>query len=321
MPILSIIIPIYNAAKHIRKGIDCVLKQSIQDFELILVDDGCTDNSYNICNEYAKFYKHIKLIRQKNQGVSSARNTGLNHAKGQFILFFDSDDTMHPNMAEAMIKLIGTHDIAISGVCKVNENGEILIPIPEEATYQTTHWETIASMYKDKYFSYQGYLWNKLYRRDIIEQYNIRFHEELFYNEDRTFNIEYLLHCKTAIVTTKPYYYYTIWQGSAMTRPDPQKKWTTFTAFEIQQNVLSNAPLTIKQLLAADYVNDVLNYAEAYPQYITECKKIMKNNVQFLTLKMKMYVWLFIYSPAIHRKTKAIKYMFYQLKNKNKCPK
>lgn len=315
---LSIIIPIYNAANHITRSVDCVLQQSMQDFELILVNDGSTDDSYEICSKYAALDKRIKLISQEHQGVSSARNTGLNHAKGKFILFFDSDDIVSPDMAEELVKLIGIHGIAISGVCKINEKGETLTKIPKEVVYQADRWETIASMYKDKYFSYQGFLWNKLYRRDIIEQYNVQFHEELAYNEDRTFNIEYLLHCETAIVTTKPYYHYIVWQGSSMGKSDPDNKWTTFTAFEIQQKALANAPLAIKQLLAQNYVSDILNYAESYPQYIEKCQKTIRNNISFLKPKERIFAWLFISSPTLYKKTKTIRYMLYKLRRKNK---
>lgn len=315
MPVLSIIIPIYNTAKHIKRSLDCVLKQSMQDLELILVDDGSTDNSYEICTEYAKCDKRIKLIKQENQGVSSARNTGLDNATGKFIFFFDSDDTMASNMAEDLIQLIDTHDIAISGVCKMSEDGKILNSLPKETIYQVTCWEAIASMYKDKYYSYQGFLWNKLYRRDIIEQNSIRFHKELLYNEDRTFNIEYLLYCKTAIIITKPYYYYTIWQGGAMSKNDPEKKWTAFVAFEIQKRDLKNAPLAIKRLLAQNYVKDVIIFAESYPQYMSKCKKVIENNIWLLKPKMMISACFFLYLPTIYKKRTTIRQIISKLKN------
>lgn len=315
MPVLSIIIPIYNTANRIKRCIDCVLKQSMQDLELVLVDDGSIDDSYDICVEYAKYDKRIKLIKQENQGVSSARNTGLDNATGKFIFFFDSDDTMASNMAEDLIRLIDTHDIVISGVCKMNEEGKVLNSLPATTIYQTTRWEAIASMYKDKHYSYQGFLWNKLYRRDIIEQNGLRFHEELFYNEDRTFNVEYLLHCNTAIVITRPYYYYTIWSGGAMSKSDSEKKWTTFTAFEIQKRVLRNAPLAIKHLLAQNYVKDVIIFAESYPQYMSKCKKVVKNNIWFLRPKMMISVCFFLYLPTIYKKRIAIRQIISKLNN------
>lgn len=106
MPLLSIIVPVYQVKKVIKKCIDSIQKQSFADFELILVDDGSSDGSEKICDEYVQKDNRIKTIHQANQGVSSARNTGLEYARGTYIAFVDADDWIEPNLfQECMIAL------------------------------------------------------------------------------------------------------------------------------------------------------------------------------------------------------------------------
>ncbi len=124
---VSIIIPIYNAEKYLKRCLDPIINQSYENLEIILVDDGSTDSSKNIAEDYAKNDKRIKVIHQKNAGLSSARNTGLKHATGDFVTFVDSDDFISPKMVEKMLQAI--HDAkATIAVCSFQEkypNGKI----------------------------------------------------------------------------------------------------------------------------------------------------------------------------------------------------
>lgn len=314
MPQITIIIPIYNASKYMRKSIESALSQTVQDIEVILIDDGSTDNSYKICCEYKEKDIRVKLIKQNNQGVSTARNAGLTQATGKYIMFFDSDDYASSNMAEEMIKLIGDNEMAISGVCKIDVKGNRIFPLPPIETYHMSHWEAISSMYKDRYFSYQGYIWNKLYRRDIIEKYSIKFREDLAYNEDRTYNVEYLTHCNNIIATTKTYYSYTVWPGSTMNNNVSPQKATTFNAFEIQQSLLQHAPIYIKQLLAQTYVNELIDYTNSSQQDTQWCKTTIRKNIKLLKGRDKLMAGIFTYSPFLYRKMNAIIFQLYKLK-------
>ena len=103
---ISIIVPVYNVEKYLEKCIDSILNQSYQNLEIILIDDGSTDNSGSICDEYKKKDQRVQVIHQKNQGQSSARNAGLNIAKGSYIGFVDSDDWIEQNMYEKLYKNI-----------------------------------------------------------------------------------------------------------------------------------------------------------------------------------------------------------------------
>ncbi len=114
---ISIVVPIYNAEKYLDRCIQSILNQSYKDLEIILIDDGSTDSSNKICNNYQKRDNRIKFISQKNEGVSAARNRGISEATGEFIGFVDSDDYIQPNMYETLYGLINKYncDISICG--------------------------------------------------------------------------------------------------------------------------------------------------------------------------------------------------------------
>ena len=103
---VSIIVPVYQVEKYIRQCIDSILAQTFTDFELILVDDGSKDNSGKICDEYAEKDKRIRVIHKENDGLSGARNKGLDNASGNYFMFVDGDDYISPNMAECLYKKI-----------------------------------------------------------------------------------------------------------------------------------------------------------------------------------------------------------------------
>ena len=124
--LVSIIVPIYNAKKYIRDCVESLLSQTYHNLEIILVDDGSTDGSEKLVNDYAKSDKRIKVVHQKNMGLSDARNTGLKHVTGKYITFVDSDDRIDPNMVEGLLNaLVDTHaDIAICSFKEIYPNGK-----------------------------------------------------------------------------------------------------------------------------------------------------------------------------------------------------
>ena len=123
-PKISIIVPVYNAEKYLRHCLDSILNQSFQDFELLLVDDGSKDRSGKICDEYAEKDKRVSVWHQENQGVSVARNVGLEHAQGEWIYFPDSDDIVIENALEIMMKMcVEDIDYVMCGYEVYDENG------------------------------------------------------------------------------------------------------------------------------------------------------------------------------------------------------
>lgn len=170
MPIISVIVPVYKVEKYLNRCINSILNQSYENFELILVDDGSPDNCPNICDEWVKKDKRISVIHQKNQGLSSARNTGIRKSKGKYLTFVDSDDWIASNMLEVLLNLILKHDADIS-ICDFvrtdDEKREDIKIIPKEIIYnQSQFMDIILKINSNRTIHYA---WGKLYKREIID--------------------------------------------------------------------------------------------------------------------------------------------------------
>ena len=125
MSFISIVIPVYNTAQYLPRCIESVLNQSFRDFELLLVDDGSTDGSGDICDRYENKDNRIRVFHKKNGGVSSARNLGIVNAFGEWLLFVDSDDEILPNALQTLVDCISDDvDSVLGGIVEVNENGD-----------------------------------------------------------------------------------------------------------------------------------------------------------------------------------------------------
>ena len=174
-PLISIIVPIYNVEKYLSKCIESILEQTYTNFELILVNDGSPDKCGRICNEYAKKDSRIKVIHKKNGGLSSARNIGIDVAKGEYLGFVDSDDYIEPYMYEYLLKAALDNECSLS-VCNINyvfEDGKILNKVTNASDEVLNFVEAITEMNTYKKFDMGA--WSKLYKKDLFK--NIRFPE------------------------------------------------------------------------------------------------------------------------------------------------
>lgn len=181
----SIIIPIYNAEKWLEECIHSVLAQSDPDFELLLIDDGSKDCSSSICEKYQKKDTRIRWIRQPNQGVSSARNAGLNRANGEFLLFMDADDIMHPRM----IEILKQADHEFHSDCYFWDyqefKQELLLAESPNAACTICQTDDLLIQVVSSKGKVLGYVWNKAFRRSCVE--NIRFDIDIRLQEDVLF--------------------------------------------------------------------------------------------------------------------------------------
>lgn len=169
---ISIIVPIYNVEKYLSKCIKSIINQTYKDLEIILVDDGSTDNSGKICDEFAIKDNRIKVIHKKNAGVSSARNQGLDKANGDYIAFVDSDDYIEKDMYEKMVNVMNKYDVDIVS-CNYNHVNEKIEPffILDKDEYINNKTELIEKVFQ--YKNYDMILFNKLYKKYIWK--DIRF--------------------------------------------------------------------------------------------------------------------------------------------------
>ena len=171
-PLVSMVIPAYNAEEGIARSIDMVLAQSFPNVEIIVVDDGSTDNTPNIVDWYAANYQNVTAIHQENAGVQAARNAGIAHAKGEFTGFIDSDDMLRSDMVEKMYRSVKKNhcDIAVMSVYKIDNKGyEELMQYPfKEDTAMLA--EDFLRMYASEAYQLPA-LWNKLYRTSLVKEH------------------------------------------------------------------------------------------------------------------------------------------------------
>jgi len=197
----SIIIPVYNVEQYLPSCIDSILRQSCTDFELILVDDGSKDKSAQICDEFAKRDKRIQVIHQENAGVSHARNMGLDAAKGDYVLFVDSDDALPENALDVYVKALKdspSADLIVAGMRKIFEgfSRKDDFFLLEDKDFGKDELEVFAAYLQDKYLF--GLVCSRLYKSEIIKFHHIRFDESLWSYEDQLFFWEAITHCHTA---------------------------------------------------------------------------------------------------------------------------
>ena len=216
---LSIIIPVYNGEKYIEECINNVLEQAYNDFELIIVNDGSKDDTKKICEKISKVDGRIKIINTENAGVSSARNKGINIAKGKYIVFLDADDKILSDIYKNMIMDIERENadlIMCSYLSEFDNRSEKNIfawsdrlfediEIKEEVMKNTVSSIKENGEYKEVIM---GSIWRCLFKRELLEVNNIRFRENLKYSEDLVFVLEYLNISKRVYTTNKCYYLY-----------------------------------------------------------------------------------------------------------------
>lgn len=191
MPRLSIIVPVYNVEKYLARCIDSILSQSFTDFELLLIDDGSKDGSGSICDDYAVKDARIRVFHKVNGGVSSARNLGLDNAKGEYAIFVDSDDYVLSTYFENFLKY-REYDLVVSGFRRYGTIYDIICPeVEKQIVIENQLYEEWGhSAVNFKYW----YPWCKMFRLSVIQEFCIRFNESLFYSEDFCFVMDFMSH-------------------------------------------------------------------------------------------------------------------------------
>lgn len=209
LPLVSIIVPVYNSEKTLVRCINSILKQQYENTEIILVNDGSTDNSLSICREYEKMDHRIKVIDKPNTGVSDTRNTGMSYASGEYFQFVDSDDWISENATKALVdRIIQTNcDMVISGFYRV-VNGRKAEKAHITVNKVMNKKEFISHMMEAPANFYYGVMWNKLYRADIIRAHRITCCTDLQWCEDFLFNLDYIRYSDSFASLNIPVYYY-----------------------------------------------------------------------------------------------------------------
>lgn len=212
---VSIIVPVYSVEAYIDKCINSILSQTYEDWELILVDDGSPDMSGIICDKYAGMDRRIRVIHKNNEGVSIARNTGLDDAKGGYICFIDSDDWVEPTYIESLMRYSENDECIVYGnVINDFSDGRKSIPSFNYVDGLVVSLDNNEVDIVNYRIPENGYPVAKLYRKSIIDYHNLRFDEQLSYHEDHLFVLDYLSHVKHVLLSSKADYHYMHREGN-----------------------------------------------------------------------------------------------------------
>ena len=241
---ISVIIPVYNVESYLDECIQSVVNQSYSDWECILVDDGSTDGSGDICDEWARKDVQIKVIHQKNGGVSNARNRGIEETKGEYIVFVDGDDSIG---VEHLCQLANAEDadLVVSGIRQICKDGQTDEMKPKTNKIFILNKDSLIDFVdlNDKYLLYGPVA--KLYKTSILKEHAIRFPVGCNYGEDLQFNLQYLEHVRTIAQVDEISYFYRRGTETLSTKVRPNQffqdyeQWQMLKAFYEKRDLWS----------------------------------------------------------------------------------
>ncbi len=222
-PEVSVLVAVYNAEIHIRSCIESILAQTYPDFEVVIVNDGSTDRSGAICDEYAQRHEGIRVVHKENGGLSTARNAGLDVATGTYVVFVDADDTLPCDALKCMVDAIqeGDADIRIFGFCTVHEAKSVMSSLRSES--RLDYLEALRRLLT---YHMPVTSWGKLYRRDFFE--GVRFNPEARTGQDLLFNLDCIAHKKLSVsICNVPVYNYILRRNSVSFKNDFRLRYGT----------------------------------------------------------------------------------------------
>lgn len=283
---VSIIIPVYNVEKYLVECIESVINQSFSDLEIILVDDGSTDESGNICDKYALKDKRIKVIHKENGGLSSARNVGIEMATGELYTFIDSDDYIAKDMVEQLVYTLKTTDSDIS-VCalakeenELDENINTCIEVFPKS-------ETIKYILKEKKILTSAC--SKLYKKELFNK--IRYPNGLIYEDLGTTYKLVELSKKIAFTNTKKYYYRTNSDSITKTKFSNKQLDYFVIAQELHEFIKERYPQYLRYA-----INHSIRISIAFMRKISICGFNDKDTINFLVSKIRKNIFGYLFS-------------------------
>ncbi len=253
---VTVIIPCFNAEKHLANTLKSIENQTYKNLQVLLIDDHSLDNTIKIIEDFCERNPSFFLIKNKNKGVSSARNMGLKFATGKYIAFIDSDDIVSPFHIENLVTVAEKHraDLSICAFKKVNEKKDFskhLFKRPlKDKTSVYDNKEAVTQFLSQKKFEFS--VWNKLYRLDIIKNNDLSFIEVCGYNEDSLFNYKYLKNCVLTVYSDYVSYFYVQRKSSLVHGLNVEKK---LDAYYSLNNIIKDA--TNNSIFAIHYAHSI----------------------------------------------------------------
>lgn len=301
---ISIIVPVYNSADYLEDCIESIYRQLYPDWECILIDDGSSDGSARICDAWTKIDRRFRVFHQLNSGVSTARNTGIKYALGEYITFIDSDDWVDDNYLSALIATGGESDLIVSGIIDCYADGRSVVckPCTSAVIDIIPQFVDVLTDLLKKNLLYGPT--NKLYKSDIIRKHNIGFPIDCSLGEDLVFNFTYLDYVRTIETVSEAHYNYRrIPSGSLSTKVSYDKFKNDYHHWQLRFNFFKNKNLltdsskaVLMKLLWGVLYDGIFRYESlGYPsiQYLKFLNKIQEIDL------LQEYTSVFNCSPWI----------------------
>lgn len=299
--LITIIVPVYNVDKYLKRCVNSILNQEYSNYELFLVDDGSTDKSGEICDYYAIKDSRVKVIHQTNSGVSNARNKALNIANGQYVVFVDGDDWIDGEMLKSFVDTIHEYsaDLVISEYKTEIENETVLQPFDfnEGLITLSNAYQKIVNPY-----GFYGSVWAKVFSLSIIRNNNLFFNDNLKIGEDLLFTTQYLIHCKSVVYNRNHFYHYYERCGSALRGNINEFDYKRLDIIKVYEAILVEKAYfntTNKKRATSIYVRECADWY---------CRTVENINKEYRSqLKDKVYNYLlsFLLDSTFGIKTKA----------------
>lgn len=316
---LSIIVPVYNVADYLAKCLDSLLVQDLpqNEYEIIVVNDGSTDNSGEIAQQYADKYANITLINQSNQGLSGARNTGIKHANGEYIQFVDSDDYLEENVLGGLMKQVEDDDLNVLrfNYENVNENGEIINPNKDPKHFVDFSNEVVDGLtFLNNKLGPACYAVQFIIKKELLIDNNIIFKSGIYF-EDVEWTPRMLLKAGRVASTGAVVYYYLVREGSITkaVNKDKQRKVLEDKILLIQSmkeqycqntnaiwylSMIAGTVLSTIGYIATNFYDEYSAYLskikelKVYPLSYTQSTPSVKRKLQLINISPSLYCWL-----------------------------
>ena len=303
--LVSIIIPTYNVENYVCRGIESCINQTCKNIEIVIIDDGSTDNTPNIIKKYAENDKRIKYFFQKNHGVSNARNKGLDFASGDYVIFLDSDDWLELNTVEYLLNMKKKYEnyfITTNFKSVYLENKKIKKNQELQNTQETLEVVNSKKIYSsfilDKYRMKSSCY--KLFSKKILTDNNIYFREDIYHGEDGLFVFEYLLHVENILYSTKQLWNILERPNSASRGKFNKKLFTAITSVEEMIKLVKDDKNLEKELKKYLCLRTRYVFFEGIKD-----DKLNKNEEKFLKKKIKSLEKLYLEDQKILKKIKS----------------
>lgn len=319
--LISVMIPVYNAQKHIGKCIESLLNQTYTNIQIVIVNDGSKDDSQIICEEYAKKDKRIKLVNQPNGGEGAARNTGLKEADGKYLCFVDADDYVKEDFIENFYNLHKKYNSELS-ICGFTElKGEEIINETSGNVEQLNQAQAMEKLLKED--SFKGYVWNKMFKMDIIREHKLQFDVTLAVWTDVLFVFNYMEHIDRVAFDPTPKYYYIYVENSASHEQNHvlgvSKSYSAIRAKEQMIDKIPEGYIGVDRQIRIRFVQSALAVlrnigylgegkgTKFYTGSLETIKKYQKDVYKYLNKKEKILVRVCLICPGLLMKIYSLK--------------